>query len=313
MANFLIKRLIGSFLVLIGVSFITFTLLDIVPGDAADVIAGETASQAELDALRAELNLDRPLFERYAIFARQAVFEQDLGKSVFYNRPVSELIRERFGYTLVLALTSIGLALVIGTLIGTLAAWRANSLLDLAVMSLAAFGISLPTFWVALLLIMVFSVHLSWLPVIGKGDLKHIIMPVICLALPTSAVVARLVRSSLLEINQADYVRTAHAKGAQKILVWWRHILRNGLIPVTTVMGLYLGHLMGGAFIVETIFSWPGLGRLAVQSIFNRDFPVVMGSVLLVAVIYQLINLVVDLGQAVLDPRIGQEVLINHG
>ena len=309
MLTFLLKRLTGALLVLVGVSFITFLLLGTAPGDAADILAGESASKEQMEALRQQLGLDAPLLERYGDFISAAVTRGDLGDSLFYQRPVSELLLERFNHTLTLTLIASGVALLIGFVTGALAAERANSYLDLGLMSMVALGIALPSFWLALLLMMVFSVNLGWLPVVGSGSIRHLVLPVVCLALPTSALVARLVRSSLLDVSQEDYVNTANAKGLNRFTVWQRHIVRNGMIPVITVVGLYLGHLLSGVFIIETIFALPGLGRLAVQSIFNRDFPVVVGSVLLIAVIYQLLNLGVDIAQVFLDPRIRQDVL----
>jgi len=192
-------------------------------------------------------------------------------------------------------------------LIGIVAVARPGGHLDLMIMAATTLGLSLPTFWVALLLIMLFSLRLGWLPVVGAGSPAHLILPATCLALPTTAVVARLMRASLLDVKGADYVRTAYAKGLPSHQVWRDHILRTGLIPVITLLGLYLGHLLGGTFIIETIFGWPGLGRLVVQAILDRDFPVVVGAVLLIAVIYQVLNFLVDVAYVVLDPRISRE------
>ena len=193
--------------------------------------------------------------------------------------------------------------------IGIAAALRAGSLLDTAIMGGTALGLAVPSFWSALLLVMLFSLQLGWLPVVGAGSLKHLLLPALTLALPTTAVVARLMRSSVLEQLGADYVRTAHAKGATPRRVMTFHVLRNSLIPLVMLLGLYLGRLLGGAFIVETIFGWPGLGRLTVQAIFDRDQPVVLGAALTVATIYLIINFVVDLLHAWLDPRVAHETL----
>lgn len=306
MIGYLIRRLIGAVLVLALVSLVTFALLDLAPGDAAQVMAGETASAEQLAAARHELGLDQPLWVRYVSFAGRAIFHGDLGTSIAYHRPVTELVGERFAHTLVLAVAAMLLAALLGFGIGGLAAMHQGTALDLGLMSLTALGISLPTFWLALLFILVFSIKLGWFPVVGGGDLAHLALPAICLALPTAAVIARLTRASLLDARDADYVRAAYAKGLGYRQVWWKHILRNSLIPVTTMAGLQLAYLLGGTFLVENIFSWPGLGRLVVQAIFDRDFPLIIGAVLLVGVIYQLLNLAVDLIQAVLDPRVGR-------
>jgi len=309
MLRFLLRRLAGAVVVLIAVSFLTFALLDLAPGDAAETLVGEYASADQLATVRHEMGLDAPLVSRYLRFASAAILRGDLGRSLVSGRQVRELVTERFTHTVTLALVAVSLALAVGTLIGIAAAARPGGYLDLAVMSATTLGLSLPTFWVALLLIMVFSLHLGWLPVVGAGSPAHLVLPATCLALPTTAVVARLMRASLLDVKSADYVRTAHAKGLARHQVWRDHILRNGLIPVITLLGLHLGRLLGGTFIIETIFGWPGLGRLVVQAVLDRDFPVVVGAVLLIAIIYQVLNLAVDVALAGLDPRVGREAL----
>lgn len=291
------------------VSFVVFALLNTIPGDAAQVLVGETASDQQLAELRQMMGLDQPLVVRYLTFVGNALLRGDLGESLISGRPVAELVVARFGYTVVLALAAMTLAVIVGGLAGAAAAMRPGGYFDLTVMGFTVFGQSLPSFWVALLLLMVFGVRLQWLPVVGSGSPAHLVMPVIALALPTTAVVARLVRASLLDVCRADYVCTAHAKGLERWRVWRRHISPNAVIPVLTLLGLHLGHLLGGTFIIETIFGWPGLGRLVVQAIFDRDFPVVVGAVLLIALIYQAINLAVDLAHARLDPRVGKEAL----
>ncbi|NWF80490.1 MAG: ABC transporter permease [Chloroflexi bacterium] len=309
MLGYLFKRLVSAALLLVAVSFLVFALLDVVPGDVAHTLVGDLASAEQLAAVRHELGLDQPLLLRYLRFAEGAVLRGDLGASVVSGRPVVELLRERFGATLQLALVSLALALVVGLLAGLTAAARAGGYVDLAVMAGTTLGESLPSFWVALLLIQFFALKLSWLPVFGAGSLRHLVLPALALALPAIALIARLVRSCLLDVMTADFVRTAHAKGLSQLLVWRDHIVRNAILPVITLLGLYLGHLLGGAFIIETVFAWPGLGRLVVQAIFDRDFPVVVGAVLLIALIYQVLNIVVDLAHAWLDPRVGHEAI----
>jgi ABC-type dipeptide/oligopeptide/nickel transport system permease component len=305
----LVHRLAGALLVLLAVSAITFFLLSAAPGDAASTLAGETASQAQMAALRAGLGLDQPLLVRYANFLRDFFTTGSLGKSLVSGRPVAVLLAERLPYTILLALVATGLAALVGMAVGILAGTRPGTLADTALMALVNLGLALPTFWVALLLILLFSLRLRWLPVVGAGTPLHLVLPAITLALPTAAVVARLMRSSLIDVIGADFVRTATGKGLPRGLVLRRHVLRNSLIPVITILGLHLGYLLGGAFIVETVFGWPGLGRLTVQAIFDRDLPVVLGATLTIAAIYVALNLLVDLIHAWLDPRVVAEVV----
>lgn len=308
MLRFLARRLVGAVLVLLAVSFFTFVLLELAPGDVADTLIGETATSAQLTELRGQLGLDAPLVVRYGRFLAGAL-QGDLGVSAISGRPVGALVAERFVYTLGLALAAMSLAVGLGGLAGAAAAARPRGLLDLLTMALITLGQALPSFWLALLLILVFGLTLGWVPIIGTGTPRHMILPTIALALPASAVIARLVRASLLDVKSADFVRTAHAKGLGALSVWQRHLLPNSLVPVITMIGLYLGQMLGGAFIVETIFGWPGLGRLMVQAIFDRDLPVVLGAVLLIAVIVQLLNVAVDMAHAWLDPRVGSEAV----
>ncbi len=309
MLPYLLRRLLGAFLVLFVVSFVTFFLLDFMPGDAASTLVGDFASEEQLAQVREEMGLDVPISQRYVQYFTQALFQGDLGDSLISGRPVTTLIWERFPSTLLLAVTALLVGVLMGTAIGMLAASRSGGYLDAVLMSITTLGLSVPTFWLALLLILLFSLKLRWLPVVGAGSPAHLVLPTICLALPLIAVVARLIRSSLLDIKGADFVRTARAKGLRKHHVWRSHILRNGLIPVVTVLGLHAGHLLAGTFIIETIFGWPGLGRLTVQAILDADFPIVLGAVILIAVIYQILNLSVDLAQAALDPRVGHKAL----
>ncbi|MBI5305157.1 MAG: ABC transporter permease [Chloroflexi bacterium] len=304
MTRHLARRLASTFVTLVVVSLVTFWALDATPGDAASALVGENASRAQLQAVRAELGLDQSLFTRYATFATQVFTRGDLGRSLVSRRAVGALVLERLPYTLILAFTATFLAIILGMTMGTLAAMRGGSWLDTGLMSGAAFMLAVPTFWSALMLMLLFSLKLRWLPVVGAETPWHLVLPATTLALPTGAVIARLVRVSLLDVLGADFVRTAHAKGIAPRDVLTRHTLRNSLIPVVTVVGLHLGHLLGGAFIVETIFALPGLGRLTVQAIFDRDAPVVLGATLTVAAIYLAINLLVDLAQGWLDPQV---------
>lgn len=306
---YLTRRAIGSLFVLLAVSLIAYLALAATPGDAAAAMAGDSASAEQLTAIRAELGLDRSPLARYAVFLAGLAARGDLGRSLVSGRPVAELVGARLPYTVALALAAVMLAAFLGGLVGALAALRAGTFLDTALMAAAALGLAVPTFWSGLLLILLFSLHLRWLPVTGAGSPAHLILPAVTLALPTAAAGARLVRGGLLDVLAADYVRTAHAKGLAPRRVVIRHALRNGLIPVAAVLSLQLGHLLGGAFIVETIFGWPGLGRLTVQAIFDRDEPVVLGGVLAAAAMYLAVNLLMDLAHGWLDPRVGREAV----
>lgn len=296
-------------LVLVAVSFITFAALATVPGDAAEALVGESASEEQLQLVRQSMGLDLPLPVRYQRFAFDLVLHGDLGRSLVSGRPVADLLWERLPYTILLALVSMTFATVVGVLAGTGAALRAGTVLDVSIMGGATLGLAVPTFWSALLLIMMFSVKLHLLPVVGAGSVKHLVLPALTLALPMAAIVARLTRASLLDTLNADFVRTAHAKGLSSRRVVGVHIMRNSVIPVLTVLGLQFGHLLGGSFVVETIFGWPGVGRMTVLAIFDRDYPVVLGAALTVAAFYLVINLVVDLTQGWLDPRVAHQAL----
>ncbi|MGE5601919.1 MAG: ABC transporter permease [Nitrososphaerales archaeon] len=308
MARHLAYRLIGAALVLLAVSFVTFVALTWTPGDAAQALAGESASIEQLDELRAELGLDRPFLARYLAFLSGAV-HGDLGFSLVSHRSVAALIAERLPYTVGLAILAILIASLAGTGVGMIAAARAGSAFDTLVMGASLAGLAIPSFWLALMLTLLFSLKLHWLPVVGASGPKSWVLPVITLALPTTAMVARLVRSGMVGVLHSEYIRTAHAKGIPGRQVYLRHALRNSLVPLLSVLGLHLGHLLGGAFVIETLFGWPGLGRLAVQAIFDRDTPVVLGCSLAIAAMYLVVNLMVDVSHAWLDPRVAQEAI----
>jgi ABC-type dipeptide/oligopeptide/nickel transport system permease component len=225
------------------------------------------------------------------------------------NQPVGELVARRLPFTFILAFGATGLALGIGIPISVIAALRPGSWVDTALMSLASLGLAMPTFWTAILFIMFFSLRLDWLPVVGAGGWKHLILPTITLALPTASIVARVFRSSLLEELRSGYVLTAHAKGLRPSRVITLHVFRNSMIPLITLLGMHLGHLLGGTYIVETIFGWPGLGRLTVLGIFDRDVPLVMGASLTTATVFLILNLLIDLAYGWLDPRVAQKPL----
>ncbi len=300
-------RLFASFLVVIAASFVTFFMLSTAPGDVSLTLVGDVASSEQLAQVRAAYGLDQPVVTRYVRYMGHVVLHGNLGQSWISDRDVSTLIRERLPYTIALALTSLSIAVFIGFSLGFVASRNAGTKLDTALMATASIGTALPSFWFALLLIMLFSIRLKWLPVVGADTPLHIILPAITLALPTAAVTARLVRSSLLDVMGSDYVRTAQAKGLSEMRITQRHVMRNASIPIVTMLGLQLGYLLGGSFIIETIFGWPGLGRLTVQAIYDRDYPVVLAATIMIATIYVLLNFAVDIIHTFLDPRVEAE------
>src|SRR4051794_12301302 len=279
-------------------------MLHLIPGDPVSVFAGDKPLTPERAAeLRHQYGLDRPLVVQYIDYASHAL-HGDLGTALRSQRPVLDSILEALPSTAQLTLAALAIAAVLGITLGIIAAVAHGSWLDTAVMAVAMLGISTPIFYSSLLLILLFAFTLAWLPATGQGGIERLIMPALALGLSSAAVLARLVRSSMLDVLQQEYVDTARAKGLAPQLVVIRHALKNALIPAVTMLGLQLGALLGGAVVTETIFSRPGVGRLAVDGILNRDFPVVQGTVLFAASVYVLVNLVVDVSYAVIDPRI---------
>ncbi len=304
MWRYVLRRLVLAVPVLLGISIGVFLMAELVPGDPATVLAGDTASPATIERIRTELGLDQPLAVRYAKFLQRLVLQGSLGESTRSHREVLVEIMDRMPYTLQLALGAVLLSTFLGVAVGIVAAVNRGRRSDYGIMSVAVFALSIPSFFIALLMIIAFSVTLRWLPVTGAGTWQHLVLPTVALSLHSAAVKARITRSSMLEVLGQEYLRTARAKGLRERNVVLRHALKNALIPITTLIGLQFGALLGGAFIIENIFGWPGIGRLAVQSVFTRDFPVVQGTVLLGAAIYFTANLAVDLIYAWLDPRI---------
>ena len=303
MAAYVLKRLALAVPALFGVSLLVFSMSHLVPGDPVAIMLGERATSADMARLRAQLGLDRPLHVQYLDFVGRAL-HGDLGTSIRTGRPVLQEIAEQFPATLVLTLAAVVLAAVVGVLTGTVAATSGRRLVGGAVMTFVLLGISTPTFFSGLLLIIVFSLYLSWLPVATGGGLAPLVLPSVALAAPAAAVLARVTRSSLLEELRKDYVRTAFAKGLRLDGVVVRHVWKNAMIPVVTILGLQFGGLMAGAVIVESVFARQGLGRYTVNAINARDFPQIQGTVLVVAVAYLFVNLLVDVFYAALDPRI---------
>jgi peptide/nickel transport system permease protein len=304
MLRFLAERLVGALPVLFGVSIAVFMMIHLLPGDPATImLQGAPASADDIAELRHQLGLDRPLQDQYISWVSRAL-QGDLGNSIHTRRSVTKEIFAVFPSTLRLAFAAIGVALALGVTMGVIAAIRQNTWLDSLSMSTALLGVSMPDFWIGLLLILVFSVYLGWFPATGIGGWDHIVLPALALGANFAAIIARLVRSSVLEVMRQDYVRTARAKGLNEQLVIIRHALRNALIPVVTIVGLQFGNLLGGAVVIETVFARQGIGRLAITAILAKDFPLIQGVVLLSAVVYVLLNILVDVSYALLDPRI---------
>ena len=326
------ERLIAAIPLMIGVAIVVFLFMRLSPGDPVDIMMGQggAVSQGEIEQLRSEFNLDKPLWQQLGLFLGDLA-HGDLGNSITKKLPVAKLIADRLPATIELALGSLLFALLIAFPVGIISAVRQNSAVDRVSMGGAFLGISMPAFWLAIVLIMLFSVKLRWLPVQGRIDydaglhevtgfyvldsiitgnpaalvssVKHLILPSIALGAAVAAIIARVLRSSLLESLRSDYVRLARAKGASENRVVMKHALRNALIPTITVVGLQVGVLLGGNMIIETVFGWPGLGRLVVDAIFNRDFPLVQGAVIVYAFTFIIANLVVDVMYTYLNPK----------
>lgn len=323
MVAYVIRRLLLLIPMAIGMVVVTFGLLLIIPGDPAAVLLGQDATPEAIETLRNTLGLNDPWYIRlWDYFA--ALLQGDMGRSIFQNQPVSEIILGRLGATIELAVVALVLATLIGLTLGVLAAIRQGSWVDTVTMLFAQLGVSMPVYWLGLLLMLLFAVQLGWLPAIGRGvplpeaflaaitgrpqvlwdSIGHIALPALALAANSAAIISRLVRASMLEVLREDFVRTAYAKGLRKGRVVIRHALRNALLPVLSVIGLRFGALLGGAVLTESIFAWPGLGQLTIAAISQRDLPLIQGIVLTFAIVFALVNLVVDLLYAAVDPRI---------
>ncbi len=304
MLKYVVRRIALLIPVILGVTFIVFTLMYITPGDPAKIILGEMATEEAVLQLREEMKLDDPFLVQYGRYMKNLIFHQDIGRSYVTKRPVLQEIKAVFPATFKLASLSIVVGVVVGIPIGILSCVKQYSLFDTIAMIGALIGISMPVFWLGLLLILLFSVKLGWLPASGFSSFKHMILPSLALGAQSVAVITRMTRSSMLEVIRQDYIRTARAKGQKEGKVILRHALKNALIPIITVIGLQFGGLLGGALLTESIFSIPGVGRLMVESIKMRDFPVVQGGVLFIAITFSIVNLCVDLLYAYVDPRI---------
>jgi peptide/nickel transport system permease protein len=304
--RYLVRRILLTIPVLLGVATLVFSLIHLVPGDPAQAMLGDGASPQDIADLRVSLGLDRPLLDQYVTFLRQAV-TGDLGRSFRTGQPVTMMIVERLPATAELAIAAMIVAIVIAIPLGVIAAvWRGTAV-DYGAMTFALAGVSIPNFWLGPLLAIVFAVELGWLPVSGRGTFAHLVLPAVSLGLALAAILARMTRASLLDELRELYVRAARARGVSRGFAIAGHALRNSMVPLLTIIALQFGAVLTGAVITETIFAWPGIGRLLIQSIGFRDYPMVQGCILLIAATYVTVNLVTDLMYGVLDPRIRLE------
>lgn len=304
MQAFLVRRLIQSVLTVLGVSVLVFLMLYITPGDPVSImLQGSNVTPARVEELRNELGLDRPIYIQYGTYLLDAV-QGDLGTSYQSRRAVSSAILEQLPSTLELTLAALGLAVTFGLLMGTVAAIRPGTWIDSFSMGTAVLGVAIPNFWLGMLLILAFSLHLQLFPAIGSGGLRHLILPAIALGWGYAAIIARLMRQSLLEVMGTDHIKAARAKGLAERVIISRHAVKNALIPVVTIVGLQFGHMLANAVIIESLFARQGIGRLLVTGILAKDFPMVQGIVLVVAIAYVLASLLVDVAYGLLDPRI---------
>lgn len=311
MTRFIVRRLLLAIPTLIGVTFLVFLSIRLIPGDPAIALAGELATPELIEMVRRDLGLDQPVVNQYVNYLSR-VLQGDMGRSIRSRLPVREEIEIRLPRTLLLAVVSLTISATIGIAIGVTAATHPNSWFDGGSMVFALLGVSMPIFWLGLMLMILFAVLLpQWLglsgpvlPPTGSGTWQHLVMPVIALAANSMAIQARMTRACMLEVLRQDYIRTARAKGQRERIVIYRHALRNALLPIVTIIGLQFGTLLGGAVLTETVFAWPGIGRLLVDAIGFRDYPVIQGTVLTIAIGFVLTNLIVDSLYAYLDPRI---------
>jgi peptide/nickel transport system permease protein len=304
MLRLALRRLALTLPTMLAAATLVFLLLHLVPGDPVDVMLGETAQAADRDALRRTLGLDRPLAEQYAAFLR-GIATGDLGRSLVHGTPVASLLAARFPATVELTVAALVIAIALALPLGLAAAARPGTWLDRGSVGFALLGVSVPSFWLGPMLIILFAIHLRWLPVSGRGTWAHLVLPAFTLGLGMASILTRMTRASVLECLGEDYVRTARAKGVGRMRILTRHALRNALAPVVTILGLQFGALLAGTVITETIFAWPGLGRLLIDAINQRDYPVVQGCILSIAATFVLANALADVVNGWLDPRIG--------
>lgn len=311
MLLFIIKRLLYLIPVLILVTILVFSLIHLIPGDPVQMMLGKRASAEQIESVRARLNLDKPIIIQYYLWLKN-VLKGNFGESIRTNKPVLELISSKLGPTLLLAFTSLIISVFFSIMIGALAAAKRNTIIDFGAMFIAVLGISVPAFWLGIMMILIFSLYLRIFPSMGYVSflgnpieaLRHLILPAVTLGFGLAGYTTRMTRSQMLEVLNQDYIRTARAKGLLESVVIYKHALRNALIPVVTAVGIQLGFLMGGEILIEDIFAWPGIGRLILTSINNRDYPTVQGAVLVITVFFVVLNIIVDILYTFLNPKI---------
>ena len=304
MTKYVLKRLLILIPTLLGVSFIVFLLLYLSPGDAALAAAGPNAPKETVDAIRESLGLNKPFIVQYGNYLKDLIFHFDLGKSYQSGRSVSEALLRVFPTTLKLAGGALVIAIIMGITFGVIAALKKNTFIDSIITAFGMIGLAMPIFWSGLLLIIVFSTKLKILPASGFSSFKQMILPWFALGFQSSAVIMRMTRSAMLDVLDKDYIRTAYAKGLSKTKIIFVHALKNAMIPVITTIGLQAGGLLGGSILTETIFSIPGIGRLMVDSIKTRDYPIILGAIMLIAIVYSVISIIVDILYGFINPRI---------
>lgn len=307
MTKYVLKRLLILIPTLLGVSFIVFLLLYLSPGDAALAVAGPNATKEAVDAIRENLGLNEPFLVQYLNYLKNLIFHFDLGTSYHSGRSVSEALLRVFPTTIKLAGGALVIAIIFGITFGVIAALKKNTFIDSMITALGMVGLAMPIFWSGLLLIIVFSTKLKVFPASGFSSIKHMILPWLALGFQSSAVIMRMTRSAMLDVLDKDYIRTAYAKGLSKPKIIFVHALKNAMIPVITTIGLQAGGLLGGSILTETIFSIPGIGRLMVDSIKTRDYPIILGAIMLIAIVYSVISIIVDILYGFINPRIKAE------
>lgn len=301
--NYVLKRILWLFPIVLGVITVVFFLIHFIPGDPVDIMLGENARPMDKQLLHHELGLDKPLFSQYINFVKN-IARGNLGESLHSKQPVLSIILKKYPATMELMLAAIIVALIISMPLGILSALKQYSFMDNTSLIISLLGISMPNFWLGPLLIILFSIQLGWLPVSGRGGISNLILPAITLGTAMAAILTRMIRSSLLDVLDEEYITTAKAKGLPYKKIILKHALKNALIPVITILGLQIGALLTGSIITEMIFAWPGLGRLTIQAIYTRDYPLVQGCVLVIAMSYVLVNLLTDMVYTFIDPRI---------
>jgi peptide/nickel transport system permease protein len=303
MKQYLLQRLLLFVPTLLGSVTLVFFLVHLIPGDPVEVMLGETVSSADKEALRRALGLDLPITTQYLRFL-SALARGDLGRSLYEEGAIAELIVSRFPATLELTLSAMTLAILVAFPLGIAAAVKKNSWVDRGSLLFSLLGLAMPNFWLGPLLMIVFSIELGWLPVSGRGGPAHFLLPSFTLGMVMASILTRMIRSGLLEAINEDYIRTARAKGVSEWKIWAKHALRNSLLSVITIMGLQFGSLLAGSIITETIFAWPGIGRLTIQAIQTRDYPLVQGCILVISACYLVVNLATDILHRLVDPRV---------